>query len=307
MKRLIILWIILATTVVACGGGGGGEPEGLGEAGTANVSAINAAVDSITALNFVQLDGSQQIDQTITINGNAQTSELTQEVTAKATFNGGNLNAVDMTTVQDLDSPDASGTLTIDLIYFNDETFVRARSALGIFASNEYRSGFVNTKREPRGMPGLETYDFEAMRNTVVNPVGLRLTPDSVTSANQLREESVNGETARVIEVVVNTAGLLSEGSEFRNLLALMDFESMGLDAEAIANNLAQGSSMTLTYWIGKDFPRLYRIDSSMNVNLNLGTIVEGANGTIENTTTGSYTYKGFNEPVSISPPAEGS
>lgn len=307
MKRFTILWVILAVVLVACGGGGSEEPAGLSEAGVANITAINAALDSVSALNFVQLDGTQEFDLALNRNGRETQSQLTQNIAVKATFTEGNLSAVDMTTVQEVSGTEKSGTLTVDLIYFNQETFVRARSALGAFASESYRNGFVNTKREPRGMPGLETYDFAAMRNTIVNPIGLRLSADAVQSANQLREETVNGETARVIEVTINTAGLASQGSEFRNLLALMDFESMGLDAEAVATNLAQGSTMTLTYWIGKDFPRLYRIDSSMSVNLDLASIAEGASGNITATTTGSYNYKGINEPVSISPPQEGS
>lgn len=305
LRRVLLLITLLALS--ACGGGGNQEPV-LSNADVVNLNLVTNALNTINTLNTFELT----VSSTVTQNANtirAVSQSLNDQATAKAQYVSADLTAVEIETVQTYtaDFGQQTGSRTIGVIEANGETYVKVDRALGALSGN-YRNGWVNTKFEPRGIPGLETLDIEAFKDSVVRPLPFNIPREGVTSIVEQPKIEVDGQPVRVFKIRIE-ARRSGDKTAFEKLLGGFVLDELTPYQAQINTALGAAMVVDVTVSLGEVDNRVYRVDVNANTTTNVtnlfpkGTLPTSVAATVAQTITTSYAYSSFNLPMRITEP----
>jgi len=306
LKRALLLAALLMLS--ACGGGNTNQEPVLSEADVVNLNLVTNALNTINTLNTFALS----MDRTVTQVSNttrAVSQSLNDQLTAKAQYVSGAQTAVEIETTQNYtaDFGQQSGSRILGVIEANGETYVKVDRALGALSGN-YRSGWVNTKFEPRGIPGLESLDVEAFKESVAFPLPFNIPREGVTSIREQAKTEIDGQPVRVFTVRIE-ARRAGDKTAFEKLLYNFALEELVPYQAAINTALGGAMVVDMTISIGEVDNRVYRVDLSATTTANVtaqfpkDTLPTGTAATVSQTLTASYVYSSFNLPMRITTP----
>lgn len=304
-----LLLIMTVLVLAACGGGNSGPQEPvLTEADVANLNLVTNALNTVNTLNTFEVS----VDRTVTQNATTTrtvTQLLTDKLTAKAQYVSADLTAVEIETTQNYtaDFAQQSGSRILSVIEANGETYVKVDRALGALSGN-YRNGWVNTKFEPRGIPGLETLDIETFKESVARPLPFNIPREAVTSIREQARTEIDGQPVRVFTLRIE-ARRAGDKTAFEKLL--VNFALDELTPYQIQINTALGGAMVVdvTVSLGEVDNRVYRVDMNANTTANItslfpkDTLPTGTAATVTQTIASSHVYGSFNLPMRIAAP----
>lgn len=311
LSRALLL-IITLLALAACGGGSSGPQEPvLTEADVANLNLVTNALNTINTLNTFELT----LDRTVTQNATttrAVSQSLADKLTAKAQYISADLSAVEIETTQNYtaDFGQQSGSRIISVIEANGETYVKVDRALGAL-SGSYRSGWVNTKFEPRGIPGLETLDIEVFKESVVLPLPFNIPREAVTSIREQPKTEIDGQPVRVFTVRIESRRA-GDKTAFEKLLGGFTLDELTPYQAQVNTALSGAMVVDVTVSFGEVDNRVYRVDVKANATANVTSlfpkdaIPTGTAASVTQTITSSHVYSNFNLPMRITEPQGG-
>ncbi len=308
LKRALLLAVLLMLS--ACGGNTSQEPV-LSEADVVNLNLVTNALNTINTLNTFALNAERTMTQAANTT-RAVNQSLNEKLTAKAQYVSGAQTAVEIEAAQNYtaDFGQQSGSRILGVIEANGETYVKVDRALGALSGN-YRSGWVNTKFEPRGIPGLETFDVEAFKEMVARPLPFNIPREAVTSIREQAKTEIDGQPIRVFSLRIE-ARRAGDKTAFEKLLYNFALEELVPYQAAINTALGGAMVVDMTVSIGEVDNRVYRVDLSASTTANVtglfpkDALPTGTAATVSQTLKANFVYSSFNLPMRITAPEGG-
>lgn len=261
---------------------------------------VVAAFDQILALDSVYLSGTQTIAQTITAAGDTLDQTIIQDMSGWMTFD--DTDEMDLTLVQTLSQDMGLQTIevdmTMDMRLVDDTLYLRVYDVSPELAGL-YPDGWIDLSDGGQDIPGMELFNIEQMTNVAANTgIILPYNEDTVLSIKELPSEELDSGEARVFLIELNGPALL-DYEEMQAALGMVDIP--GVDMSAMMESMMNGASYTVQAWIDAEDAILVQIDVVLDVDTELTLM--GQTMTLVQSTTSSYTYSDFNEPVEIEIP----
>jgi len=304
MKKFALLGLLSILLMAAVGVSAQGLSAGELEA----VADVAAAFEAFQSLDSYVATLEQTVEQTMEI-AMGQTSqsmsnlvEQTGEVKAVRTETGYNIEG---TIVQNINSGMAGAgqelNMTLGLIIVDDVLYARVDDASPMLATMA-PDGWVNVNEDGASYPLLATLNPQ----TLTQLYGLVYPMDevSVVSITKLDADEIDGQAMRVFTIEYSTEALADSGI-MDAIASSLASSAPGVDVDALVAQIIEGSTLSLTVWLGEDDNLLHRLESEMVTDTEIS--LQGMTIPMQQTSTGIINFSGFNEPLEIVAPEVGS
>lgn len=308
LKLVSMLLMTLALILTACGGNNAPQGPVLTETDVANLNLVTNALNNIPSLNTFEVAAQRTVTQAATALRQTEQT-LSSTLNAKAQYVSSTLSAVDIQESQNYSANvgQQSGSRIISVIMADGSTYVKVDRALGAL-SGAYRSGWVDSRLEPRGIPGLESLDLETYKQSVARPLPFNIPREGVTSVRELEKTEVNGQPVRVFQIRIE-ARRAGDKTAFKPLLVSFPIEELMPYQAQIDDALANAMVIDLVVGVGEQDNHVYTVALNTNTTANItgllpkDTLATNAVASVTQTQTAAYEYGSFNLPMVIRAP----
>jgi len=304
MKKFALLGLLSILLMAAVGVSAQGLSAGELEA----VADVAAAFEAFQNLDSYVATLEQTVEQTMKLSM-GQTSqsmsnlvEQTGEVKAVRTETGYNIEG---TIVQNINSGTVGAaqelTMTLGMIIVDDVLYARVDDASPMLASMA-PDGWVNVNEDGASYPLLSTLNPSTLSQlySLVYPMD----EVSVVSITKLDADEIDGQAMRVFAIEYSTEAL-ADSAIMSAIASSLTSTVPNVDVEALVAQIIEGSTLSLTVWLGEDDNLLHRLESEMVTDTEIS--LQGMTIPMQQTSTGLINFSGFNEPLEIVAPEVGS
>jgi len=311
VKKQSFLILILIATVVFAVLPASAQDKTLTADQQELVDYLQGVFDQFLGLSSYTSAGSQTVVQHIT--AKTKTAEVVVDQTIDQQLNGqvkrdeaGKLSMsaqIDQTINQVVGGKSQDLTQTIEMILIGDDFFMRFSDVTPATMAGVFPKDWVNLAKDPNAFPGASVINADQYADAFSGSFKYPLNADTVDKIKELPGETLDGVDTRVIKLVFNAPALFSSGA-MDKVLSAFNFAQMGVDIDQLRKSMGENAALEVTLWIGANDDMVYRQDTAMTLAGDMGAIVAGVQSmNMEQQMTGSWTFSGFNEPVTIEAP----
>jgi hypothetical protein len=271
---------------------------------------VQGAFDQFFTLESYSSSGTQNVVQHIVAKTQGQTVSVDQ--TIEQTLDGQVQNddgqmsmsmQIDQNIAQDVAGQSQELTQTLEIILTGGDLFMRFSDVSPATMAAMFPKDWVNLVDDPDAFPGASAINAGQYADMFSSQFKYPLTDETIERIKELPGETLDGMDARVIKLVFNGPALFASG-EMDQYLSAFNTQQMGVDMDQLRESMGEQAALELTLWIGADDNMIYRQDVVMTLAGEMGAIVAGIESmSLEQQVSGTITFGGFNEPVTIEAP----
>lgn len=272
------------------------------------VADVAAAFEAFQNLDSYVATIEQTVGQTMEISmgqtAQSMSNDITQtgEIKTVRTETGYNIEGeLVQTIVTGMAGQGQELAMTLGMIIVDDVLYARVDDASPMLASMA-PEGWVNVNEDGASYPILAGINPQ----TLTQLYGLVYPMDevSVVSITKLDADEIDGQAMRVFAIEYSTEALAESGI-MDAIASSVAGTAPGVDVESLVAQIIEGSTLSLTVWLGEDDNLLHRMESEMTTDTEIS--LQGMTIPMKQTSTGIINFSGFNEPLEIVAPEIGS
>jgi hypothetical protein len=268
---------------------------------------VAEAYDNTADSDSFRVEYDQSTTQELSTGSGRSAVEVSNDISQAMTLefersdDGSTFSAVlEQTTTTDMSGQSTDIELTIEMVLFDDELYMRVSDVSPRSASSAFPDDWVNVADEADRYPFLAAFNVDSITSLYDAPLGLEIDEDTLLSIEELDSDEIDGQEMRVFEFEYDAEALF--GSKV--MAAFIDALSgmaQGVDVQDLIDQMAGDTEITYTVWINEEDMLVYRFDSVLNIDTTIE--ISGTEVDLVQEAEASVYYSDFGEDFDIEEP----
>ncbi|MFN8372539.1 MAG: hypothetical protein U0694_06645 [Anaerolineae bacterium] len=232
------------------------------------IEIVSDAFDNMADVESYSVIVDQTLAQEITSGSGRSAVQVTNDLTQRIEMQveqgeeGWNFNAViEQDITASTGSVDSELHMTLEMIALDGEVYVHAAEVSPRSLASSFPEEWINLDDDGSRYPALSALSAVSPDALYNSTVALTVNEDVVLSIAEADSDEIDDQTMRVFEVEYDSQAMLESDA----MAAIVDAVAgmmRGIDFEDLISQMAEGSALSFTVWIGEDDGLVHRLDS---------------------------------------------